>query len=276
MSGLSHMSSPSRSSTGALPAPRDSSESVRFGEFLRHAREHRGLTIQQISYETKIPSRHLDALELGRLFEVPGGAYRRGEIIAYAKAVGLDRRLALDELERVMQTLESPEPPEPMVRIPVREPLGLRPLLVVGLIGGAIVAVMMWRAAASDDDSFATTAAQPSAGVVSSPGPSATADKGAAASPDPAIGSGDAALEPPPIEINKDIRGELVIASEPPGARVTLDGIGWGSTPLTIRNLPPGAKEIRVTKDGYAASVRVVRLEPDTTTRVSIPLRKTP
>ena len=62
-----------------------------FGEFLRDARERRGLTIQQIASETRIPWRHLDALEHGNLDAVPGGVYRRAEIRAYADAVGLDR-----------------------------------------------------------------------------------------------------------------------------------------------------------------------------------------
>ena len=66
-----------------------------FGQFLRSARERRGLTIQQISNETKIPWRHLDALEHGKLHAVPGGVYRRGEIRAYAHVVGIDEKVAL-------------------------------------------------------------------------------------------------------------------------------------------------------------------------------------
>jgi hypothetical protein len=97
---------------------------------------------------------------------------------------------------------------------------------------------------------------------------------------DPAIDTSvNAAAKSAPTEIDENptaIYGQLVITSEPAGARVTLDGIGWGTTPLTIRHLPPGAKEIRVTKDGYSAEVRVVRLTPDTTTTVTIPLRATP
>jgi hypothetical protein len=71
--------------------------------------------------------------------------------------------------------------------------------------------------------------------------------------------------------------GELIVSTEPAGGRVTVNGIGWGITPLTIRYLPLGAKRIRVTKDGYAVEERVVRLEPSRSTiRLRIPLRSRP
>lgn len=53
---------------------------------------------------------------------------------------------------------------------------------------------------------------------------------------------------------------ELLVTSTPAGARVTVNGIGWGVTPLTIRHLPPGEKIVRVTKDGYAAGERRVQI----------------
>jgi hypothetical protein len=75
----------------------------------------------------------------------------------------------------------------------------------------------------------------------------------------------------------RDEDGELIVSTEPAGGRVTVNGIGWGITPLTIRYLPLGAKRIRVTKDGYAVEERVVRLEPNRSTiRLRIPLRSRP
>jgi hypothetical protein len=52
----------------------------------------------------------------------------------------------------------------------------------------------------------------------------------------------------------------LVVTSNPAGARVTVDGIGWGVTPITIRHLSPGVKLVRVTKDGYVAQERAVNM----------------
>jgi hypothetical protein len=57
--------------------------------------------------------------------------------------------------------------------------------------------------------------------------------------------------------------GRLVVTSEPSGARVTVNGIGWGSTPVTIRHLPSGDKEVRVSKDGYVSVQRIVQLTSD-------------
>ena len=69
--------------------------------------------------------------------------------------------------------------------------------------------------------------------------------------------------------------GELLIVTEPPGARVTVDGVGRGVTPLTLRNLAPGAKRVRVTKDGYTGAERVVSLAQGTTEHtVRIPLER--
>jgi hypothetical protein len=60
--------------------------------------------------------------------------------------------------------------------------------------------------------------------------------------------------EAPPAEMIT----QLVVRTRPEGARVTVDGIGWGTSPVAIRHLPPGDKRIRVTKPGYGSSERVV------------------
>jgi hypothetical protein len=57
--------------------------------------------------------------------------------------------------------------------------------------------------------------------------------------------------------------GELQIISDPPGAQVTVNGIGWGATPLTIRYMPFGKKLIRVTKPGYVGAERGLDFVPD-------------
>jgi hypothetical protein len=53
---------------------------------------------------------------------------------------------------------------------------------------------------------------------------------------------------------------ELVVKTQPAGARVTVDGIGWGSAPVTIRYLPAGSIRVRVSKEGYQSEEREVRL----------------
>jgi hypothetical protein len=55
----------------------------------------------------------------------------------------------------------------------------------------------------------------------------------------------------------------ITVTSAPAGARVTVDGIGWGETPVTIRNLPPGQKVIRVTKEGYQSQQQTISVADD-------------
>lgn len=76
-----------------------SERQIGLGELLRSARARRGLALQQVSNETKIPLRYLEALEQDRLEALPGGFYRRAHIRAYAQAVQLDPGL-LAQLER--------------------------------------------------------------------------------------------------------------------------------------------------------------------------------
>ena len=69
---------------------------------------------------------------------------------------------------------------------------------------------------------------------------------------------------------------ELIITTEPSGARVTVNGIGWGSSPVAIKHLPPGDKRIRVSKDGYGAAERVLALDEGRRQAVDIPLTTAP
>ena len=55
-----------------------------------------------------------------------------------------------------------------------------------------------------------------------------------------------------------------------------MNGIGWGTTPLVIRHLPPGDKRIRVSKDGYRAAERVLTLEEGRQQTVAIELPTAP
>lgn len=65
----------------------------------------------------------------------------------------------------------------------------------------------------------------------------------------------------------------LVVNTTPRGARVTVNGIGWGTTPVTIRNLPPGVQRVRVVMDKYVSQERVVHLAAGQSHRVTIPMR---
>ncbi len=62
----------------------------RFGDDLRLERERRHLSIETIGGITKVPPRHLQALEAGDFARLPSGIFRRGIVRGYLTAVGLD------------------------------------------------------------------------------------------------------------------------------------------------------------------------------------------
>jgi hypothetical protein len=53
----------------------------------------------------------------------------------------------------------------------------------------------------------------------------------------------------------------------PVGARVTVNGVGWGSTPVTIAYAALGNARIRVSKDGFLSAERAVNLTPESPAR---------
>jgi cytoskeletal protein RodZ len=61
-----------------------------FGEELRRAREERGVAFETICEATKVPAKHLRALEAGALGELPGGVFRRGFVRSYLGVLGLE------------------------------------------------------------------------------------------------------------------------------------------------------------------------------------------
>jgi transcriptional regulator with XRE-family HTH domain len=248
-----------------------------FGAFLRRARERSGLTLDQIAKETRIPWRHLDALERGNLAATPGEFYRRAEIRAYAAAVHLDQNLALECLQRA---LAPPAPTEPIAKSRPPEAPGLRRqvLMAIGVAGAAaLLGLAAWSRG------LASEGRRPSPGPIPSHElPSAAFAPLNAPGPSPLL-----ALRVPLVEAtssadssssaDETLEGELVVTTEPPGGRVTVDGIGWGDSPVTIRSLSLGARRVRVTKDGYASEDRVVRLTKETPSfTLLIPLRTAP
>lgn len=60
------------------------------GQQLRAAREVKGLSLEQVAAETRIPQRHLQAMEAGDFAKLPGRTYAVGFARTYAKTVGLD------------------------------------------------------------------------------------------------------------------------------------------------------------------------------------------
>jgi cytoskeletal protein RodZ len=257
------------------------SDTVGLGELLRRARESRGLTLEQISNETKIPYRHLKAIEHDNITAVPGDFYRRAEVRAYARAVQLDQSVALAELERASGPVAGGATTQ---KRKVSDPALFRKRALIA-ISVIVAAAALGRGTSQQGRALerapqirTATPAPPSevpSPVASVPAAIAPASIEPAEVPGAADAKGDSTEINDPIEPREpaDSLTELIVTTEPPGARVTVNGIGWGATPVTIRHLPAGEKRIRVTKEGYASDERVMRLTGGQPATVDIELQ---
>ncbi len=68
-----------------------------FGGQLRLAREKRGVSLDQISHQTKISVSLLEALERNEIARLPGGIFSRAFVRSYATEVGLDPERTVQE-----------------------------------------------------------------------------------------------------------------------------------------------------------------------------------
>ena len=73
------------------------------GEKLRLAREARGIALRDISEQTRISIRYLEAIEADDYRRLPGGIFNRSFIRAYAKFIGYDENNALEDYARTLR-----------------------------------------------------------------------------------------------------------------------------------------------------------------------------
>jgi cytoskeletal protein RodZ len=77
---------------------------ITVGQRLREAREAKGLTVEDIAAQTRIPTRHLSSLETSGWDKLPAATYSVGFAKNYAGAVGLDRSEIGEQLRAEMGT----------------------------------------------------------------------------------------------------------------------------------------------------------------------------
>lgn len=153
------------------------------GERLRAAREAKGLSLEDLAAQTRIPQRHLENLETGDWDKLPHPTYTTGFAKSYASAVGLDRTEIGEQLRAEMggerataATAEVFEPADPARTMPKS--------LVFGAIAAVIllVVLMTWlneRSLSEGEDTNTapapTQAAQPAQRPAAQPASSSTA-----------------------------------------------------------------------------------------------------
>jgi cytoskeletal protein RodZ len=206
------------------------------GERLRAAREEKGLSLEDIAAQTRIPQRHLESIEVAQWDKLPAPTYTNGFAKSYATAVGLDRTEIGEQLREEMggqrfaaSTPEVFEPADPARTMPK--------WLVFGTIAAVIllIVLMSWLNRRSLDQPDQTTANAP-----------ATAE--------------NAPVQAPPAQAAPAAQGPVVLAATAPAWVQITDG---GATlysgilqPGQTYNVPPTATA-PLLKTGKAEALRI-------------------
>ena len=138
------------------------------GERLRAAREEKGLSLDDIAAQTRIPRRHLDSIENADWDALPAPTYTTGFAKSYASAVGLDRTEIGDQLRAEMggqrfaaNATEIYETADPARTMP-------KWLVIGGVVAVIVLVILMsWLNSRSLQ--------QPEEAAINTPAPAATA-----------------------------------------------------------------------------------------------------
>ena len=118
------------------PAEAAGADAGRLGDELREARLALGYSVAELAAELRIRQAHLEALEEGRLRDLPGAAYAVGFVRSYATALGLDA----NQMARRFRDVSGSLAQRPKLVFP--EPVPERGMPAGTLIGvGAVLAI---------------------------------------------------------------------------------------------------------------------------------------
>ena len=132
------------------------------GERLKAAREAKGINLEDIARQTRIPIRHLEHIERSEWDALPAVTYSVGFARSYAAAVGLDGSAIGAELREELGATRNYnaaetaryEPADP-ARVPPKSMAIIAALLAVVLIAG----YLFWRSGAVEEDPAETAIA---------------------------------------------------------------------------------------------------------------------
>lgn len=123
------------------------------GTQLRATREARGVSLREISDQTRISMRHLEAIEMDNYKELPGGIFNRSFIKSYARYVRFEEGRALELYSRTARELGEDTEAVPSVRERVymngdsnRSPLvtGLMVIVLLAVLAGGVYFGLRW------------------------------------------------------------------------------------------------------------------------------------
>lgn len=166
----------------------DQPQALSVGERLRVAREAKGLSLEDIARQTRIPVRHLEHIEREEWDALPAITYSVGFARSYANTIDLDGARIGAEVRELLGGVRMGgttatahyEPADP-ARVPPRS-LAIAAAIIAVLL---VIAYLVWRSSAVDDGSPADVAITQS----EEPSPTNAAAPGAATpAPTPANG----------------------------------------------------------------------------------------
>jgi cytoskeleton protein RodZ len=124
------------------------------GERLRRAREAKGMSLDDVASQTRIPTRHLHHIEQGEWDALPAITYSVGFARAYGNAVGLDGAAIGAEVRELLGS--GPKPTVPQEFYEPADPARVPPraLAIVALVLAVLLAAgyLMWRSGATGDE----------------------------------------------------------------------------------------------------------------------------
>lgn len=212
------------------------------GARLRSAREKKGLTLENLSRITRVPTSILRAIEANERSAIPPRPYGRGFVRMYAREVGLDpAEMVADYFGQFApQERAEPQTAMPELRVHLEEDRSSRRVLLV--VAAAALLIALAFAIATDRT---RRTAREAAGTAGAGMPTATASIGrlppAAKAPAPV---------PPAITISLEATSPSWVSAEVDGKRLIFRTIQAGE-----REVLRGREEIRI-RTGNAGGVR--------------------
>jgi cytoskeletal protein RodZ len=116
---------------------------MKAGERLRQAREAQGLDLAEVAARTRIPQRHLAAIETSDFSQLPSTTYAMGFGRSYARAVGLDEVALARDLRRELDVSYQRREPKPDLQPHAPPRLPSRGLANGGLIAVGVILLLL-------------------------------------------------------------------------------------------------------------------------------------
>ncbi|MEH6757888.1 MAG: RodZ domain-containing protein [Parasphingorhabdus sp.] len=128
------------------------------GEMLRHAREQKNLSVEDIAKTTRIPQRHLESIESGDFGALPGRTYAIGFAKSYARTVGLSEvtigSLIREEMDDQGHNAYEPEISGYSPANPSNMPPKYLAFTAAGIAAVLLIGFLVWRTLFLEPDDF--------------------------------------------------------------------------------------------------------------------------